>query len=104
MVSGLLPARRHLPPHPQVLASSAAARTGCRKRYRAGRSALVVFEGLFALYFAACTVYALWAGMWASLPFLYLFLQGYGTMFLLAVLPRLRRPSPRRFMAATEPS
>jgi cellulose synthase/poly-beta-1,6-N-acetylglucosamine synthase-like glycosyltransferase len=70
-----------------------------RKRYRAGRSALVVFEGLFALYFAACSAYALWAGMWASLPFLYLFLQGYGTIFLLAVLPRLRRPPLRSLIA-----
>ena len=64
------------------------------KRYRAGRSATVVFEGLFAAYFAVCFVYAFRVGMWASLPFLYLFLQGYGYIFLLAVLPRLRRRPP----------
>lgn len=60
-----------------------------RKRYRAGKSATLVFEGLFAAYFAICFVYAFQVGMWASLPFLYLFLQGYGYIFVLALVPRL---------------
>jgi hypothetical protein len=33
--------------------------------------------------------------MWASLPFLYLFVQGYTYIFLLSVLPMLRRGGPR---------
>ena len=44
------------------------------------------------LYFAVCFAAAVALGMWASLPFLYLFLQGYGYLFLLALLgPRLAR-------------
>ncbi len=66
------------------------------KRYRAGRSLAVVFEGLLAAWFLACFVWAVVDGMWASLPFLWLFLQGYGFLFLLSVAPafeRLRRSS-----------
>ena len=61
------------------------------KRYRAGSSLAVVFEGLLALWFAACFVYAAVDGMWASLPFLWLFLQGYGFLFLLSVAPAVER-------------
>jgi cellulose synthase/poly-beta-1,6-N-acetylglucosamine synthase-like glycosyltransferase len=63
-----------------------------RLRYRAGRGLTVVGEGLFALWFAGCFAWALAVGMWASLPFLYLFLQGYTYIFLLSVVPRLRPP------------
>jgi len=70
------------------------------KRYRAGRSLAVVFEGLLAAWFLACFVWAAVDGMWASLPFLWLFLQGYGFVFLLSVVPSWRAkiaawPSPR---------
>ncbi|HMB54275.1 MAG TPA: glycosyltransferase [Thermoanaerobaculia bacterium] len=61
-----------------------------KKRYRAGRSLAIVFEGLLAAWFLACFVYAAVDGMWASLPFLWLFLQGYGFVFLLSVLPAWR--------------
>ncbi len=45
-------------------------------------------EVVLALYFLGCTVYALVDGMWLSIPFLYLFVQGYAYM---AVLSYLRR-------------
>ncbi len=61
------------------------------KRYRAAGGRMVVLEGLFALYFAACALYAAHVGVWLSLPFLYLFLQGYTYMFLLS----LRQAGPR---------
>jgi cellulose synthase/poly-beta-1,6-N-acetylglucosamine synthase-like glycosyltransferase len=59
------------------------------KRYRAGISSTFAIEALLALYFVACTVYALAAGMWLSIPFLLLFVQGYGYMSLLSVLPAI---------------
>jgi cellulose synthase/poly-beta-1,6-N-acetylglucosamine synthase-like glycosyltransferase len=61
------------------------------KLYRTGADPSVVIEGLFALYFAGCTLWAAWDGMWASLPFLYLFLQGYAYIFCLSIGPSLRR-------------
>jgi cellulose synthase/poly-beta-1,6-N-acetylglucosamine synthase-like glycosyltransferase len=71
------------------------------KRYRAGRSLAVVFEGLLALWFLACFAYAAADGMWASLPFLWLFLQGYGFLFLLSVAPAAGR---RRDVVDPRPS
>ncbi len=59
------------------------------KRYRAGGGALAALEGALALYFLGCTAYAAAQGMWVSLPFLLLFVQGYTYIFLLSVLPRL---------------
>ncbi|MFP3938936.1 MAG: cellulose synthase family protein [Thermoanaerobaculia bacterium] len=56
-----------------------------RLRYRAGRSSTVVLEGLLALYFAGVFVLAIQWGMWLSLPFLALFLHGYGAMFALTL-------------------
>lgn len=70
-----------------------------RKRYRAGRSLAVVGEGVLALYLLACLLHAAVTGMWASLPFLYLFFQGYAFVFLLSIAPALRRaPGPRRLV------
>jgi len=48
---------------------------------------------VLAIYFAVCFMIAIQLRMWPSLPFLYLFLQGYTYMFLLSVLParRVRR-------------
>ncbi|HSK75674.1 MAG TPA: hypothetical protein VLQ45_04400, partial [Thermoanaerobaculia bacterium] len=40
--------------------------------------------------FAGCTVYAVVAGMWMSIPFLFLFLHGYSYMAWLGLLPSLR--------------
>ena len=60
------------------------------KRYRAGGDPTRGLEALFSLYFLACTIYAYKAGMWMSIPFLYLFVQGYGYMAILSYLPSLR--------------
>src|SRR5262249_25846306 len=70
------------------------------KRYRAGSDPTCLIEGCLALYFAACSVYAFEQGMWMSLPFLYLFVQGYAYMFLLSVFPVLGRGA----RAAAEPA
>jgi cellulose synthase/poly-beta-1,6-N-acetylglucosamine synthase-like glycosyltransferase len=59
------------------------------KRYRAGADLSFLLEGILALYFAAAFIYAFERGMWMSLPFLYLFVQGYAYMFLLSIFPFL---------------
>ncbi len=61
------------------------------KRYHALVHPSVLVEGLLALYFAGAVIYAASRGMWLSIPFLVLFLQGYSYMFLLTLLPMLRR-------------
>ena len=38
-----------------------------------------------AVYFVVCFTAAWWLGMWWSLPFLYLFLQGYTYVYLLSL-------------------
>ena len=81
------------------------------KRYRVAQDSTVLVEGLLAVYFCLCFVTAVRLHMWPSLPFLYLFLQGYSYMFLLSVLParRARRadspdlPGRDTETAATEP-
>jgi len=60
-----------------------AARRGFRYRVTADRSALV--EGLLAAFFIGCFGLAIAAGMWESLPFLWLFLHGYGYMLYLSL-------------------
>jgi len=65
-----------------------------RKAYRAAPSWTLAVEALLALWFAGCFAWAVAAGMWASLPFLWLFLQGYAYITLLSVVPRLRRRGP----------
>ena len=55
------------------------------KRYRPGRSLWGLAELVLALYFAGCLAYAVSERMWASLPFLYLFVQGYLYMAALAL-------------------
>jgi hypothetical protein len=59
------------------------------KHYRAGVSWSFVVEAVLAVYFAFCTTYAVLHGMWLSIPFLLLFVQGYGYMSLLSILPAL---------------
>ena len=49
---------------------------------------------MLAVYFAVCFAIAIRLQMWPSLPFLYLFLQGYTYMFLLSVLPARRGDAP----------
>ncbi len=73
-----------------------------RSHYRAARSLTFLLEGLFALYFAAVTVLAVAWGMWLSVPFLALFLHGYGYMFVLSlVTARSPRPGLREQPAST---
>ncbi len=74
------------------------------KRYRAGTDPTRPVEAVLALYFLGCTVYALLAGMWASIPFLYLFVQGYGYMAVLSYLPswRERRVARGALAGATD--
>lgn len=71
-------------------------------RYRAGRSLVFVLEGLFALYFLFAAGLAAWWGMWLSLPFLALFLHGYGYMFWLTLRSELGRRPGRGGLAADE--
>lgn len=75
------------------------------KKYRVGANLGTVIEGLLACWFVAAFVLAWRMGMWASLPFLYLFLQGYCYMYLLSFLSsdfaaRLQRPRRPRQVAA----
>lgn len=59
------------------------------KRYRAGISSSFAVEAVLAVYFTLCTAFAVVTGMWLSVPFLLLFVQGYGYMALLSVAPAL---------------
>lgn len=60
--------------------------------YLLRRSSSLFVEGLFALYFALCFALAVFTEMWLSLPFLWLFLQGYGYVTWLGLAAR-RIPS-----------
>ncbi|MBZ0112324.1 MAG: glycosyltransferase family 2 protein [Thermoanaerobaculia bacterium] len=64
------------------------------------------FEGLLAAYFLGCCALALIWGMWLSLPFLYLFLQGFTYLFLLPWFVDRRESGsskPQKVRTATEP-
>ncbi|NJL27952.1 MAG: glycosyltransferase [Thermoanaerobaculia bacterium] len=63
------------------------------KSYRLRRGLSFYLEAAFALYFVLCFYLAWQHEMWLSLPFLYLFLQGYVYMTLLGLLPGLGRSS-----------
>lgn len=60
------------------------------KRYRAGVDLTRAIEAALSLYFLGCTLYSWESGMWMSIPFLYLFVQGYGYMAILSYLPSVR--------------
>ncbi|HEX9940861.1 MAG TPA: glycosyltransferase [Thermoanaerobaculia bacterium] len=60
------------------------------KRYRAGTDPTRLVETALALYFLGCTVYSWFSGLWMSIPFLLLFMQGYGYMAVLSFLPSAR--------------
>jgi cellulose synthase/poly-beta-1,6-N-acetylglucosamine synthase-like glycosyltransferase len=49
-----------------------------KKSYLPRRGSSLPVESLLAAYFAACFAAAIFSEMWLSLPFLWLFLQGYG--------------------------
>ncbi|HWN41126.1 MAG TPA: cellulose synthase family protein [Thermoanaerobaculia bacterium] len=61
-----------------------------QKRYRSGRNVSLWIELTMALYFLSCFIYAVVHEMWISLPFLFLFVQGYSYMTVLTLLPVLR--------------
>lgn len=61
-------------------------------------------EGLFALYFLVCCGLAFESGMWMSLPFLWLFLQGFGYMFVLGLPLPLTARSSRIATTGSPPS
>lgn len=71
------------------------------KRYRSLMSPAVLVEGLAATYFGVCVVWAASAGMWLSIPFLYLFLQGYSYVFCLSLGGALRTFVPGAPAVAT---
>ncbi|MCK5797473.1 MAG: glycosyl transferase family 2, partial [Deltaproteobacteria bacterium] len=58
------------------------------KRYRAARTLVPYFEIFMALYFVAAAVVAIIGGHFVSLPFLMLFLVGYGYVGALSVYQR----------------
>jgi cellulose synthase/poly-beta-1,6-N-acetylglucosamine synthase-like glycosyltransferase len=60
------------------------------KRYRVGTDPTRLIEAVLAVYFLGCTIYATVSGMWLSIPFLLLFVQGYGYMAVLSYLPSVR--------------
>ncbi len=60
-----------------------------QKTYRVTRAPGVLTEGAFSLYFLFGTLLTANLGFWPSLPFLWLFLQGYSYMFFLGAFPRL---------------
>ncbi len=60
------------------------------KRYRVGSDPTRFVEAVLTVYFVGCTIWAAAAGMWLSIPFLLLFVQGYGYMAVLSYLPSLR--------------
>jgi cellulose synthase/poly-beta-1,6-N-acetylglucosamine synthase-like glycosyltransferase len=69
---------------------AAAAWAGLRHSplYRAATSPTVALEAAFALYFLAATLVAARLGMWLAIPFLLLFLHGYGWVSILSIQER----------------
>jgi cellulose synthase/poly-beta-1,6-N-acetylglucosamine synthase-like glycosyltransferase len=59
-------------------------------RYRVANPTLAV-ETLLAVYFAGCIAWAALDGMWASIPFLWLFFHGYAWMVGMSLAPALGR-------------
>ena len=55
------------------------------KKYKVRTNLSTVLEGVLALWFVVAFTLAWQWGMWLSLPFLYLFLQGYCYMYTLSL-------------------
>jgi cellulose synthase/poly-beta-1,6-N-acetylglucosamine synthase-like glycosyltransferase len=64
------------------------------KRYRPARNVSFLLELALALYFVGCFAWAVSERMWASLPFLALFVQGYTYMTALALVRRVGTTLP----------
>jgi cellulose synthase/poly-beta-1,6-N-acetylglucosamine synthase-like glycosyltransferase len=62
-----------------------------RRRYQVGLDASLWGEGALTLLLLSAMVTAWRTSMWLSLPFLYLFVQGYGSMLTWSLLPALFR-------------
>jgi cellulose synthase/poly-beta-1,6-N-acetylglucosamine synthase-like glycosyltransferase len=60
------------------------------KRYRPAGNVSFLLELALALYFVGCLAWAVSQRMWVSLPFLYLFVQGYTYMTVLALVRRVK--------------
>lgn len=56
------------------------------KKYKVRTNLATALEGIFAAWFIVAFALAFHWGMWLSLPFLYLFLQGYCYMYLLSLV------------------
>jgi hypothetical protein len=61
------------------------------KTYLPRLSSSFATEGLLAFYFVLCFTAAIYSEMWLSLPFLWLFLQGYGYVTWLGISSRRER-------------
>jgi cellulose synthase/poly-beta-1,6-N-acetylglucosamine synthase-like glycosyltransferase len=59
---------------------------GTHSPYKAGKSVVIWIEGALTLYFAVLVAMALSRGQWGSLPFMMLFLGGFGYVFLSSVM------------------
>jgi cellulose synthase/poly-beta-1,6-N-acetylglucosamine synthase-like glycosyltransferase len=71
-----------------------------REHYQAPRDSSFIFEGLLALFQAIGIYFSFRLELWASLPFLILFLSGYSWIFCLSLAPGLK---PRPGSAKTSP-
>ena len=56
------------------------------KRYRVKANVGTLLEGVLTVWFIIAFLLAIQWGMWSSLPFLYLFLQGYCYMYGLSLV------------------
>ncbi len=72
------------------------------KRYRVARNPWLLVEGAMAVWLLVACVLAVDLAMWYSLPFLYLFLQGYWYLFLISLPGIGDRPSRRNAVVAGE--
>ncbi len=74
---------------PKYKVEGATNETWKRKKYQRKRGLLPLFELLFAAYFLLAILYAAKMGMWGTIPFISLFLIGYGYMGLMSLIQTL---------------
>jgi cellulose synthase/poly-beta-1,6-N-acetylglucosamine synthase-like glycosyltransferase len=85
---------------PKYKVEGARDETWKRKKYRRRRGLAPAFELSFALYFLLAVAYAAHMGMWGTIPFLSLFLFGYGYTGLMSLL---QTSGVRRWLDALRP-
>ena len=71
---------------PKYMVERATDETWKRKKYRRERGLLPLVELSFAAYFLLAIIYAARMGMWGTIPFISLFLVGYGYMGLMSLV------------------